>query len=1418
MMSRLLRTVTAIGLVSLGVAAAERVVAQSPPNPPRRPDLPWMNTTLTPEQRADLLIPQLTLEQKVQQITNDTRPAENDANRPPGCEFAPIGRHIQGIPELAIPTVRMVNGGTGVRGGDCLPEPTATGVPSTPASAATFNPELNRQLGEILGDEARRHGHQVMLAPGMNLHRHPFGGRNYEYQSEDPYLSGVMAVEQIKGIQAHGIHANAKHFAGNEQETQRRQMATVIPPRALHELYLLPFEMAVKDAQTASIMCAFPEINGVSACSSEDLLKATLRERWGFQGYVMTDRRALHDLAPSIKAGVDWELAHITPLHYSLDPQRGQRGNPGSEGIRAALAAGSITVADLDQMLRRRYVQMFKFGHFDTDFDALFEAVPDFLAHGLVAREIAEQAIVLLKNENNFLPLDPANIQSVALIGAEWFAGMAKLPPRSIRADNVNVIAPYTVTPQEGLENVLRSLGSAATVRYDSGGGTGRKADRDRAVALAQKSDVVIVMVGDNPHELCDRETLRLPIIPPADPNFCAWDEVALGEEGFGSGQTRPLTRNEAGEFELPRHPRGNGTDQEALMRELVAAPGVAQKMVVVLKTEGMVLMPWLDQVPALLEAWYPGQEDGNAVANILFGLRNPSGRLPMTFGNSPAEAAHATIAQFPGVLVDPPHWLDRERVKAQYTEALQVGYRWYHANNVTPRFAFGFGLSYTTFEYSNLSVGFTAAPAAPQTSTPPVPQTGSGPAPQMPTPRYLQQDGSLGPVIPLEPSMQGWVSNKAGTAWVVPHHEDAWQPGTGGVPLNPGPSNSGSMPIPRYLQQDGSLGPVIPLEPSMQGWVSNRAGTAWVPPHHEDAWRPGTGGAPSNPGPSNPGSMPIPRYLQQDGSLGPVIPLEPSMQGWVSNRAGTAWVPPNHEDAWQGGAGGAGRTVLSVTYTITNTGSRQGAEVSQVYLTLPPEAGQPSKRLVGFQKVDLLPGESRQVTVTIDPAASNHPFSYWVPENDAPVAGWSRGSWRTAPGTYIVTVGRSSWDVAFQQAVTIAGDGPVPPSTPPPSAGNGGPVPPSSTPPLLTIDTAHVARVRDSLRRGDPQFASALTALEADANRALGVAPMSVMDKAITPPSGDKHDYMSQAPYWWPDPSKPDGRPYIRRDGERNPEIDRLTDRANLGRLASAVSTLALAFHFTGREEYATHAAQLVRVWFLNPATRMNPHLRFGQGIPGTTEGRSAGIIETRFLPDIIDGVTLLEGSSAWTGADDRTLKEWMRAYLTWLVDSPLGREQARRGNNQETWADVQVVALALYTGQTELARKVLEEVPADIADEFEPDGRQPRELVRTRAWDYSIFDLSAFLHLAALGERVGVDLWNYRTADGRSLRNGLEYLIPFATGEQQFPHQQITEFRPSALHAVLRRAAVGWNEPRYREIARQIGGGTPRLDLTLA
>jgi hypothetical protein len=376
----------------------------------------------------------------------------------------------------------------------------------------------------------------------------------------------------------------------------------------------------------------------------------------------------------------------------------------------------------------------------------------------------------------------------------------------------------------------------------------------------------------------------------------------------------------------------------------------------------------------------------------------------------------------------------------------------------------------------------------------------------------------------------------------------------------------------------------------------------------------------------------------------------------------------------------------------------------------------------------------------------------------------------------------------------------------------------------LLLLDAEHLASVRARLRDAparpaatgpDARLRSALEALERDAAEALSMKPVSVMDKGVAPPSGDKHDYMSQAPYWWSDPSKPTGLPYLRRDGERNPEIDRITDHRSFDRLMDAVSTLGLAFHLTGRAEYADQAARLLRVWFVDPATRMNPHLRYGQAIPGVNQGRGIGIIETRRLPKMLDGALLIAGSAAWRAEDEAALRAWMRSYLEWLTESQHGREESRNGNNHETWYAVQAAGLALYTGQLDLARRVLEGARGSIARQIEPDGRQPRELERTRAWHYSVFNLEAFFDLATLGNRVGVDLWQYRTSDGRSLRTALDFLVPYGLREQPWPYRQITGFSGGELHDVLRRAAVAWDEPRYAEVAARLGGASPWLDL---
>jgi beta-glucosidase len=752
--------------------------------------LPWMDTGLTAQVRIELLLRAMTLDDKIEQIA--VLPSPN--TELPGCGFTALGRHIEGIPKLAIPTFREINGGNGVRGGDCVPEPTATGFPSGTMGAATFNRALNFAWGAVLGQESRNFAHQVLLGPGLNLIRHPYTGRAQEYMSEDPYLAGVITTQVVKGIQSRGTHAMIKHFAANDDEggqLERWTKAVRVPSRAMHELYLLPFEMAIRNGDAASLMCAYPDVNFEWACQNQDLLVQTLRQRWGFDGYVESDRRALHSTVGSIIGRVSIEL-DAKPKFYSAD------------NVMAALASREIAEADIDELLRPRYLKMFEFGYFDNPYNRFLPT--DFAADAAVARRAAEEGIVLLKNDRNFLPLGN-DIRSVALIGAEWFAGMATLPPRNGNpAELTTVVSPpsFTVTPQQGLRNALAKIGATATVTYNDG------SDIRSAVALARRSDVAIVMVGDTPRETRDLPTLSLPVVPARNPKQDPC--IPEDEEDCPSTGDGPVV-----------------TDQEALVPAILAAN---PNTVVVLKTSGMVLMPWLDKAPALLEAWFPGQDDGDAVAKVLFGIISPSGKLPVTFGNTAREAAYATEAQYPGVREDNGQpggpgvngTPGVDQLVGHYAENLQMGYRWYEANNVEPVFPFGFGLSYTTFEYSGLSVVPSVNPAT-------------------------------------------------------------------------------------------------------------------------------------------------------------------------------------------------GHAVLTVEYTITNTGSRRGREASQVYLTLPLVAGEPSKRLVGFHKVDLMPGASQSVTINIDSAAPNHPLSYFRPN---PKGTWADGNWVMPPGSYTVHVGTSSADTPLEATVDL--------------------------------------------------------------------------------------------------------------------------------------------------------------------------------------------------------------------------------------------------------------------------------------------------------------------------------------------------------------------------------------------------------------
>ncbi len=367
----------------------------------------------------------------------------------------------------------------------------------------------------------------------------------------------------------------------------------------------------------------------------------------------------------------------------------------------------------------------------------------------------------------------------------------------------------------------------------------------------------------------------------------------------------------------------------------------------------------------------------------------------------------------------------------------------------------------------------------------------------------------------------------------------------------------------------------------------------------------------------------------------------------------------------------------------------------------------------------------------------------------------------------------------------------------------------------IFIADPAALERARERALGGDPALRPAIEKLRAEAEAALEVRPVSVMDKLHAPPSGDKHDYMSLAPYHWPNPETPDGLPYVNRDGPVNPERNEY-DRPKVDVLMGSVDTLALAYWVTGDERYAAHAALFLRTWFLDPQTRMNPHLRYGQAIKGVCEGRRGGAIDFRGFDRTIDSIGLLGGSLAWTNAEDRQLREWLRAFLAWLRESDLGQEESRSQNNHGTWYDAQVCLLALATGQPHLARETLEARAFErIATQIEPDGRMPNELRRTRALHYSTMNLIAWLNLARLGGQVGVDLWRFETDDGRSIRRGLDWLLPYALRAREWLYQQITEYVEPIL-PVLRRAANAFGAPEYEaRVAALPGAAAAREQL---
>lgn len=636
---------------------------------------PWTDTTLPPRERARLLVAAMALEQKIAQLHGametidiyeiSVRAAAEGADLDQLAAQIRIERHVAGIEELGIPRFRITNGPVGVGMGDGTPSPKATALPMAIGLAAGFDPDLAHEYGTVIGAETATLGQHVLEGPGVCLHRVPTGGRNFEYFSEDPYLSGVMGVEVARAIQAHGVIAMAKHYVVNDQEHERFRADVEVDEQTLRELYLLPFEMLVKDAQVAAVMSAYNRVRGTYATENRYLLHTVLREEWGFEGYVQSDFWSCRSAAPSLNAGMDHEMPDAKWLNEA--------------NVTAALRDTSLEIETVDRALVRRYTQMFRFGQLERPYAP---GEIDAAAHGAVSRRIGAQIAVLLKNDGGLLPLDPG-VGSIVVIGQAAYVdeacqgggGSSKVDPL------------YTVRPLDGLRDVLAGLGSSTDVRSVTVADDLSNLAEARAAAAA--ADVVVVMAG------------------------------LVATEGADQPHAHMLN------------------DQDRLIAEV--AP-VNPRTVVVLKDSNPVLMPWVDAVPAILETWNQGAEDGHVVADLLFGVVNPSGKLPTTYPRSWEDTPFAGHPErYPGTDEGAGYPVMR------YSEGLRMGYRWYQSEGIASLFPFGYGLSYTTFDLADLAVSpVEASPTTPITVEVTVTNTGEVPGAEV-VQVYLAMPEALG-------------------------------------------------------------------------------------------------------------------------------------------------------------------------------------------------------------------------------------------------------------------------------------------------------------------------------------------------------------------------------------------------------------------------------------------------------------------------------------------------------------------------------------------------------------------------------------------------------------------------------------------------------------------------------------------------
>jgi len=620
----ILRAAVALSLLLIPAFAQHRMYSQ---NDSQAKNQPWMNASLSPEERADMVLKEMTLDEKIGLVHGEGMPGWGKPR--PNWYLGNGGAgFVLGVERLGIPMIQMSDAAYGVRS-SAQNGRYSTALPSDLAAASSWDPEAACEYGALIGTELRDQGYNMTLGGGVNLTREPRNGRNFEYMGEDPILAGTMVGNRIKCEQAQHVIGDIKHYALNDQESGRNEVNVIISERAMRETDLLAFQIGIGIGHPGAVMCSYNAVNGDFACENKHLLTDVLKNDWGFPGFVVSDWGGTHSTVKASAAGLDNEEPEDIFFGAKL---------------KQAVQSGQVPTSELDDHVRRVLRAEFASGLVDYPVQ---KAVVDVDGGFATSRDIAEHSVVLLKNTGGALPLDRSALHSIAIIGGHADSGMIS------GGGSAQVDPPGP--PSQWQEHVwfptspLKAIAAkvpAVPMYFDRG------TDPASAAAVAKKADVAIVFAYQWTSEGMDVRNLSLP------------------------------------------------DNQDALIEAVAAAN---PHTVVVLETGAAVTMPWIDHVSGVLEAWFAGNKGADAVANILFGDVNPSAKLPITFPRSDADLPHPT-------LVTPAEHRtrggeDKPTFSVTYDEGLKVGYKWYDAENKPVLFPFGFGLSYTTYSYSDFKV-----------------------------------------------------------------------------------------------------------------------------------------------------------------------------------------------------------------------------------------------------------------------------------------------------------------------------------------------------------------------------------------------------------------------------------------------------------------------------------------------------------------------------------------------------------------------------------------------------------------------------------------------------------------------------------------------------------------------------------------